>query len=319
MTVLHRLSVKSRQSSVIVSWESDDAKSEYQQPFVVAPLNFREVEEKRFFFTRHVGEYRMMGTIGEGGFGKVKLAKRMSTKVAIKCVPNKEPFATKIRNEAACLRICQGHTNIVTLHDVMMTKKRIYLVFEHALGDLFEYITGGPCMREKQVCQMFHQILSAVAHMHSCGVGHRDIKPENILVCRNQQLKVCDFGFAIQWRESCSNIATSLGSIHCLPPEMIRRRSWAQPNHNPFAADVWSCGVVLFFMLACKYPFDHSDTLAICRNITKVNYTATLPEFVSGEARDMIKLMLTRDIAARPSAATLLMHPFFDQLAAEQS
>eukprot|EP00301_Raphidiophrys_heterophryoidea_P010422 c15543_g1_i1.p1 GENE.c15543_g1_i1~~c15543_g1_i1.p1 ORF type:complete len:306 (+),score=76.53 c15543_g1_i1:392-1309(+) len=284
----------------------------------VFSLGFRSVDVKRRIFRSKIAidDYQITGDISTGSYGKVVRAHATDAiPVAIKMIRRREVKLEKFQNEVECIALCQGHNNVLQLREVMSSKEHYFMVTECAVADLLDVLKDAdrPFV-ERYACHFFHQIACAVAHMHSRGVGHRDIKPENILIMADQVVKVCDFGLAVKWAPGSPLVRGTLGTTSFIPPEMIQTDS-----HDPFACDVWACGVLLFLLLSCRYPFDDTSPTATHRNIVTGKFVASLPDYVSPEARDLIHALLSRDLLTRPSSSQVLLHPFFNQLQSPQS
>jgi len=225
-------------------------------------LECRIVQEKRGMFRPvSVEDYKFSRCLGKGAGGKVKLGKNNDgEKVAVKVsrihesnpsTANKssESSFDKVLNEAECLHEYRGHNNIVDFVDFMSTDRKYYIVTEYVDGgDLWDFVTSVDRLPEATAKNLFKQLITAVQHMHSRGIGHRDIKPENILVSRDgETAKLCDFGFATKFKEGDELLPGTMGTVRCLAPEMIKRKGWEKPVHDPFQADMWGCGIVLHY------------------------------------------------------------------------
>lgn len=276
--------------------------------------------KKKLVGVKKIGEYTMLKTpLGSGASGNVKRAvSKDGRHVAMKVVAlpvlleDREYQLSKLHMETHCMNLCQGHPNILCLEKAMMSEQNFFFITEEApMGDIFDFIAQRGLFPERSVKEIFKQLMLAVAHMHQCGVGHRDLKPENILLFPNETIKVCDFGFAIEWKEEDGLMTKSLGTVRCLPPEMIRTSAAKQPRHNPFQADIWSSGVVLFYLLTGRFPFDGPTEQDTLKNIVKRRFTRTLPhDYV---AMDLITKMLKLEPRERLSAKQVLAHPYFTQ------
>lgn len=272
-----------------------------------------------------VEDYKFSRCLGKGAGGKVKLGKNNDgEKVAVKVsrihesnpsTANKssESSFDKVLNEAECLHECRGHNNIVDFVDFMSTDRKYYIVTEYVDGgDLWDFVTSVDRLPEATAKNLFKQLITAVQHMHSRGIGHRDIKPENILVSRDgETAKLCDFGFATKFKEGDELLPGTMGTVRCLAPEMIKRKGWEKPVHDPFQADMWGCGIVLHYMLSGMFPFEMSKDRNTLINTVRGDLVNPLPASVSPEARDLVKKMLQHNPKKRPTPAEVLAHPFF--------
>lgn len=142
-------------------------------------------QEKR----KIVGQYMLGKTIGEGTFGKVKLAIHIPTgeKVAIKILEKarikEQADVRRVNREIKILKKAR-HGNIIQLYEVLDTQNTIYLIMECAEGgEMFDYIVAQKHVQEQQACKFFHQIIDAVHCLHQNEITHRDLKPEVRAVC----------------------------------------------------------------------------------------------------------------------------------------
>lgn len=232
------------------------------------------------------GEYILGQTLGEGEFGKVKMGwkKDGGVQVAIKLIrketlgnnPNRLP---KIYREIAILRELK-HPNIVRLHEMVETERHIGIILEYASGgELFDYILNHRYLNDKSARRLFAQLVSGVGYLHKKGIVHRDLKLENLLLDRNKNIIITDFGFAntfnpndelgdeveysLQDKEFVRKtgldqlqhdghrrgdlMQTSCGSPCYAAPELVVSDSL----YTGRKVDVWSCGVILVSLPAC--------------------------------------------------------------------
>ncbi|XP_075302268.1 MAP/microtubule affinity-regulating kinase 4-like [Opisthocomus hoazin] len=129
----------------------------------------------------HIGNYRLLRTIGKGNFAKVKLARHILTgrEVAIKIIDKTQLNPTSLQKLFREVRIMKGlnHPNIVKLFEVIETEKTLYLVMEYAsAGEVFDYLVSHGRMKEKEARAKFRQIVSAVHYCHQKNIVHRDLK-----------------------------------------------------------------------------------------------------------------------------------------------
>ena len=197
-----------------------------------------------------IGPYTFIGKLGSGNSGQVRLAINTKTQqnVAIKII-KKQNFVdhpqlqTKIQREIALMHLADN-PHLLKLIDVLESPRHLYIVIEYAeKGELFNYLVEHRRLDENQAMMFFRQIIYGLEYLHSLGICHRDLKPENILLDANLNVKIADFGFARFVKTSIAE--TSCGSPHYAAPEVIA----GQP-YDGRCADIWSCGVILFALLA---------------------------------------------------------------------
>lgn len=238
---------------------------------------------------QHIGKYQIIKTLGEGSFGKVKLAYHISTgqKVALKII-NKKVLAKsdmqgRIEREISYLRLLR-HPHIIKLYDVIKSKDEIIMVIEYAGNELFDYIVQRDKMPEQEARRFFQQIISAVDYCHRHKIVHRDLKPENLLLDEHLNVKIADFGLSNIMTDG-NFLKTSCGSPNYAAPEVISGKLYAGPE-----VDVWSSGVILYVMLCRRLPFDDESIPVLFKNISNGVYT--IPNFLSQGAANLIKKML---------------------------
>lgn len=203
---------------------------------------------------QNFGPYVLIKSLGAGATGKVKLAVERETnrQCAIKIIAKssfdtRPNLQTKIQREIALMRLVD-HPHLLKLIDVLESPRHLYIVVEYASkGELFDYLVEHKHLSDMEAIKFFRQIIYGLEYLHSLGICHRDLKPENILLDETLNVKIADFGFA---RFAKSNLAdTSCGSPHYAAPEVIKGK-----RYDGRCADVWSCGVILYALLAVCFP-----------------------------------------------------------------
>ncbi|KAG1377600.1 hypothetical protein G6F61_006591 [Rhizopus arrhizus] len=265
-----------------------------------------------------LGPYNLLQTLGEGEFGKVKLGIHSKTgeEVAIKLIRKdgigSDNRINKVEREISILKNL-NHPHIVKLYNVLETEKYVGLVLEYASGgELFEYILAHRYLKEKDAKRFFAQIISSVQYMHKCKIVHRDLKLENILIDKNRNIIVTDFGFANQFSTAADDMmSTTCGSPCYAAPELVVNAGLYAGS----AVDIWSCGVILFAMLCGFLPFDDDpsnpdsdDINLLYRYILSTRLI--FPSHISSEACDLMEKMLVPDPAKRCTLDSVIQHPW---------
>ncbi|XP_010526242.1 PREDICTED: CBL-interacting serine/threonine-protein kinase 16 [Tarenaya hassleriana] len=273
-------------------------------------------EEKRILFEK----YEVGRLLGTGTFAKVYYGKEISTgdDVAIKIigkdhVAKRHGMTEQITREISVMRLVR-HPNIVELREVLATKKKIFFVMEFISGgELFERLDKGGKLPEDLARRYFQQLISAVDFCHSRGVFHRDIKPENLLVDGNTgDLKVSDFGLsAMLLPEGESHgggeealLRTRCGTPAYVAPEVLRKK-----GYDGATADIWSCGVVLYALLAGFLPFLDENVMAMYTKILKADFE--FPPWFSPESKKLISKLLVSDPSKRISISEITRNSWF--------
>ncbi|GAB4825363.1 CBL-interacting serine/threonine-protein kinase 3 [Ancistrocladus abbreviatus] len=261
---------------------------------------------------RVVGKYELGRTIGEGTFAKVKFARNSKTEepVAIKILDKekvlKHKMAEQIKREVATMKRIK-HPNVVRLYEVMASKTKIFIVMEFVTGgELFDKIVQDGRMREDEARKYFQQLINAVDYCHSRGVYHRDLKPENLLLDAGGNLKVSDFGLSALSQQVRDDglLHTSCGTPNYVAPEVLNDR-----GYDGATADLWSCGVILFVLLAGYLPFDDSNLMNLYRKISAAEFTC--PPWLSFSARKLITRILDPNPMTRITIPEILEDEWF--------
>ncbi|BDA43258.1 Serine/threonine protein kinase OSK3 [Coccomyxa sp. Obi] len=279
-----------------MSYASQDGVAEPQQSVNQTPAFF-------------LANYRLGKTLGNGSFGKVKIAEHVLTqhKVAIKILNKRkikqQDMEEKVRREIKILRLFM-HPHIIRLYEVIETDNDIYVVMEFVkAGELFDYIVEKGRLLEEEARHFFQQIISGVEYCHRNMVVHRDLKPENLLLDSKMNIKIADFGLSNVMRDG-HFLKTSCGSPNYAAPEVISGKLYSGPE-----VDVWSCGVILYALLCGSLPFDDENIPNLFRKIKGGIYN--LPTHLSAGARDLIPRMLVVDPLKRITIPEIRQHPWF--------
>lgn len=287
-------------------------------------------------------KYEKLEKIGEGTYGTVFKAKNKETQeiVALKRVrldDDDEGVPSSALREICLLKELK-HKNIVRLHDVLHSEKKLTLVFEYCDQDLKKYFDACNGEIDPDVVKSFmFQLLRGLAFCHSHNVLHRDLKPQNLLINKNGELKLADFG-----------LARAFGiPVRCYSAEVVTL--WYRPPDVLFGAklyttsiDMWSAGCIFAEMANAGRPlFPGNDVNDQLRRIFKLLGTPTeetwpgiskLPEFqpfplypvttplssivpsLSSKGRDLLQRLLVCNPSLRLSADEGLMHSYFADL-----
>ncbi|KAJ9146641.1 hypothetical protein P3X46_028879 [Hevea brasiliensis] len=261
---------------------------------------------------RRVGKYEVGRTIGEGTFAKVKFARNSETgePVALKILDKekvlKNKMAEQIKREIATMKLIK-HPNVVQLFEVMASKTKIFIVLEFVTGgELFDKIVNHGQMREDEARGYFQQLINAVDYCHSRGVYHRDLKPENLLLDACGNLKVSDFGLSALSQQVRDDglLHTACGTPNYVAPEVLNDR-----GYDGATADVWSCGVILFVLLAGYLPFDDCNFMNLYKKISVAEFT--YPPWLSFGAMKLITKILDPNPMTRITIPEILEDEWF--------
>ena len=178
-----------------------------------------------------------------------------------------------------------------------------YMVFEFIDGgQMLDYIISHGRLRERAARKFARQIGSALEYCHRNSIVHRDLKIENILISKNGNIKIIDFGLSNLYAPT-RHLATFCGSLYFAAPELLNAKVYTGPE-----VDVWSFGIVLYVLVCGKVPFDDQSMPALHAKIKRgiVEY----PAWLSSECKNLLSRMLVTNPAERATLAEVLAHPF---------
>ncbi|XP_028995005.1 MAP/microtubule affinity-regulating kinase 3a isoform X10 [Betta splendens] len=244
----------------------------------------------------HVGNYRLLKTIGKGNFAKVKLARHILTgrEVAIKIIDKTQLNPNSLQKLFREVRIMKilNHPNIVKLFEVIETERTLYLVMEYASGgEVFDYLVAHGRMKEKEARAKFRQIVSAVQYCHQKHIVHRDLKAENLLLDADMNIKIADFGFSNEFTLG-NKLDTFCGSPPYAAPELFQGKKYDGPE-----VDVWSLGVILYTLVSGSLPFDGQNLKELRERVLRGKYR--IPFYMSTDCENLLKRFLVLNPAKR--------------------
>ncbi|XP_029536612.2 MAP/microtubule affinity-regulating kinase 4-like isoform X1 [Oncorhynchus nerka] len=237
----------------------------------------------------HIGNYRLLKTIGKGNFAKVKLARHILTgkEVAIKIIDKNQLNPTSLQKLFREVRIMKGlnHPNIVQLFEVIETENTLYLIMEYASGgEVFDYLVSHGRMKEKEARAKFRQIVSAVHYCHLKNIVHRDLKAENLLLDADSNIKIADFGFSNEFTMG-NKLDTFCGSPPYAAPELFQGKKYDGPE-----VDIWSLGVILYTLVSGSLPFDGQNLKELRERVLRGKYR--VPFYMSTDCEGILRRFL---------------------------
>jgi len=271
-------------------------------PGLLPHLSLPNVNHNIQQLRKKIGEYIPGEIIGKGSFGKVKKALHFRTreKVAIKILNKTSMSDVEVERAKREVQILQQmrHPNIVQLIQTIDTPKQYCMVMEYVDGcDLMAYILQKGGLPEHECQKLFVQLVSALSYCHERDIIHRDIKHTNILVDKNGDIKLIDFGLSNYFGQDGQLLSTFCGTPAFAAPEMILGKKYQGPE-----VDIWSLGVVLYSMLAAKFPFNNvAELLQGCFSD---------PQNVSPVCRDLLRRMLVVSPENRSTLSQIMSHPW---------
>jgi calcium-dependent protein kinase len=255
--------------------------------------------------------YRFNSVIGHGHFGTVREAYRFNNETI--------PFAEKsickenIKRDIYLLKreidilMEVDHPNIIKYYESYEDDKYIHIVMEMCNGgDLLDKASNEGVMSEDVLAPLMRKLFAAVNHLHGMYICHRDLKPENVLFTTKDltaDIKLIDFGMSAKFGEDVTTMTTMVGTPHYLAPEVLSSKYGKE-------CDVWSLGIMVYFLLTGCYPFDGKTLNSIFQSILKAEFDFSGPEWenVSSECKDLVSKMLLVDPTLRITLLNALKH-----------
>ncbi|KAM6181658.1 testis-specific serine/threonine-protein kinase 4-like [Erethizon dorsatum] len=268
--------------------------------------------------------YKVGKVIGTGSYGTVYEAYHTKQKVmvAIKIISKKkasDDYLNKfLPRELQVMKILR-HKYLISFYQAIETTSRVYIILELAQGgDVLEWIQRYGACSEPLAGKWFSQMTLGMAYLHSKGIVHRNLKLENLLLDKQENVKISDFGFAKMvssnetGHRSSSYHRTSIfsplsqtycGSFAYSCPEILQGLPY-----NPFLSDTWSMGVILYTLMFAHLPFDDTNLKKLLRGTQK---EVTFPPnyAISPECKNLILQMLCQ-AAKRANILDILKDPW---------
>uniref|UniRef100_A0A674PFC6 non-specific serine/threonine protein kinase n=1 Tax=Takifugu rubripes TaxID=31033 RepID=A0A674PFC6_TAKRU len=249
----------------------------------------------------HIGNYRLLKTIGKGNFAKVKLARHILTgrEVAIKIIDKTQLNPTSLQKVFVRFVVTISLFVAVQLFEVIETEKTLYLIMEYASGgEVFDYLVAHGRMKEKEARAKFRQIVSAVHYCHQKNIVHRDLKAENLLLDADSNIKIADFGFSNEFSVG-SKLDTFCGSPPYAAPELFQGKKYDGPE-----VDIWSLGVILYTLVSGSLPFDGQNLKELRERVLRGKYR--IPFYMSTDCEGILRRFLVLNPAKRCSLEQIM-------------
>ncbi|OXU23422.1 hypothetical protein TSAR_006105 [Trichomalopsis sarcophagae] len=265
-------------------------------------------------FGEHIEEYQVLNLLGKGGFASVYRAKCLRTRmeVAIKMIDKKLMQAAgmvgRVRQEVT-IHSRLKHPTILELYTFFEDSNYVYLVLELCHnGELQRYLKehGTKGLPEQDAGRIIQQVVQGLLYLHSHQILHRDMSLSNLLLTRDMQVKIADFGLATQLSRPDEKHMTMCGTPNFISPEVATRSS------HGLEVDVWSLGCMLYTLLVGKPPFDTDAVKSTLTRVVMADYV--MPSHLSDNAKDLIEKLLKKNPKDRIRLRDIIKHPFITSL-----
>lgn len=258
-----------------------------------------------------MNRYQIVTKLGSGGTAVVYKAidtvlnREVTVKILQEQFTTNQKFVLRFRKEAQAIAAL-SHPNIVSVYDVGTSDDgEQYLIMEYVEGKtLKEVIKKKGVLSLDRSLDYTNQILAGLNHAHSFGVIHRDIKPQNIMITPNGQVKIMDFGLAMNLTDTTITYDTSVfGSVYYIAPEI------AQKGSGDARVDIYSVGIVLYEMLTGELPYTGDSPIAIALQHVEGDYTPIdeIDEEIPYEVARIVDKAMAVNPVNRYSSAKIMM------------
>jgi serine/threonine protein kinase len=257
-------------------------------------------------------EWELLRPLGSGSFAVVWLARHRPTgslaaiKIILRISIESHSYLTQFTREISFLKQLD-HPFISELFDVLEEEHAYYLVMEYCEhGSILNFVNSQGPLEEGRARRYFCQLISALDYLHNVKfIAHRDLKAENVLLDRNDNIRLIDFGLSNAFTKGTPTLMTACGSPAYAAPEMIKGCPYTK------AADMWSAGILLYAIVAGKLPFDDQNPQNILQKVVRdeVEY----PPGMSRSLVDLLQRLLTKDPNERMTIDRLKGHPWVSQ------
>ncbi|XP_058922142.1 serine/threonine-protein kinase PLK4 isoform X1 [Kogia breviceps] len=265
-----------------------------------------------------IEDFKVGNLLGKGSFAGVYRAESIHTglEVAIKMIDKKAMYKAgmvqRVQNEVKIH--CQlKHPSILELYNYFEDNNYVYLVLEMCHnGEMNRYLKNRrKPFSENEARHFMHQIITGMLYLHSHGILHRDLTLSNLLLTRNMNIKIADFGLATQLKMPHEKHYTLCGTPNYISPEIATRSA------HGLESDIWSLGCMFYTLLIGRPPFDTDTIKNTLNKVVLADYE--MPTFLSREAKDLIHQLLRRNPADRLSLSSVLDHPFMTRNSSTKS
>ncbi|XP_015184003.1 PREDICTED: serine/threonine-protein kinase PLK4 isoform X2 [Polistes dominula] len=265
-------------------------------------------------FGEQIEDYEVLNLLGKGGFASVYKAKCLCNgmEVAIKMIDKKSMQAAGMLDrvfQEVTIHSRLKHPAILEVYTVFEDNNYVYMILELCHnGELQNYLKKQKThtLSEQEAGSIIAQVVQGLLFLHSHLILHRDISLSNLLLTKNMQVKIADFGLATQLKRPDEKHLTMCGTPNYISPEVATRSS------HGLAADVWSLGCMLYTLVVGKPPFDTDAVKSTLTRVAMADYD--MPTNLSNNVKDLIDKLLKKNPKERINLKDIPHHPFITSL-----
>ncbi len=264
----------------------------------------------------HIGSYRIIEPIGQGGMAAVYKAhhpllnRHVAIKIMHQALLEDTDFLARFRREAQIIANLE-HPNIVPVYDYSEHQGQPYLVMKYIEGPTLKQEIASGDLSFEQIIGILAAVADGLTYAHRRGVLHRDVKPSNIILDADQRPYLTDFGLARLAQSGQSTLSQDMliGTPHYISPEQARGNSELGPG-----TDIYALGVILYEVAVGRVPFSGNTPYAIVHD--HIYTPLPLPTEINPDVPPQVEAVLLRALAKEPAdrypSATELMAAFQD-------
>lgn len=258
---------------------------------------------------KSIHDFKVLGDLGAGGFSKVLLVenKKNHRKYALKCAARFKKERDRSGRTYTEIIVLQKlkHRNIIKLKGWFEDEETIYLVIEYVEGKDCHHFFKNKIPTRLQTRHIIQQLVLSLEYCHRKGIIHRDIKLDNILIDKNYNVKLIDFGLCAIKETEFDMMKENLGTVRYTAPELIRGEGYND------SVDIWGIGIVLFMLLTGEVAFKGSDKETIFHNILEKNIHYSKYNLEKKEV-EILKALLQKNPDDRVEIEDILSYKFFN-------
>ena len=257
-------------------------------------------------------KYRKGNKIGGGGFGEVYEFFEIDNgrKRAAKIIPNSnidnDPLSNAAYNNENNFNTILDFKYLCKCHSTFKDNKNAYFILDYQPNKTLNELIEKRQLSELEIKHYCLELLLAIEYLHERNIIHRDIKLSNVLLSERMEVRLCDFGLAIEnGLEAQKNIC---GTPNYIAPELLEHKNGLNYSYE---VDIWAFGIILYTLYYHKTPFEHGGKSRTKSNIQSIDYSFPKEINISKEAKELIKSILVKSPHLRPKIDQIKAHPFF--------
>lgn len=304
----HESHPKEQKTEIAKVADKNVQKTEQNDQMVPKVSDIKALQLNGFYLSKKIGK-GAFATVYEATFVDQKSGRksRLACKIVNKA-KTPQDFLSKFFQRELDILMKVEHRFLIQTHTILERNAKVFIFMSLASnGDILAYVQNYGAVNDNLARIWFYQMIKGLDYLHSLNIAHRDLKCENVLLSKNYNVKLADFGFARYCSDRVGNrilSETFCGSTSYVSPEIV-----SGIPYNAKIADIWSCGVVLFVILNSSMPFDDSNMKKLLKDQCNRNYkyNGKVADSISEEAKCTVNCLLEPDALKRPNTTQILM------------